>query len=143
MKKEIERLKFKRRDLAAELEKVQNLLKMQVDIDKEQAKIYQQEIDQLKAQITADNRRIAELNLIITQRNHKLVAITKQLQTMRGGNELTREALARIDQEVTKHQRVQNDDDLVSEFSVVTDESEVTPQENVMDLVVSKAQFDR
>ena len=45
MKKEIERLKFKRRDLAAELEKVQNLLKMQVDIDKEQAKIYQQEID--------------------------------------------------------------------------------------------------
>ena len=28
MKKEIERLKFKRRDLAAELEKVQNLLKM-------------------------------------------------------------------------------------------------------------------
>ena len=83
------------------------------------------------------------MNLIITQRNHKLVAITKQLQTMRGGNELTREALARIDQEVTKLQRVQNDDDMQSEFSVVTDESEVTPQENVMDLVVSKAQFDR
>ena len=62
---------------------------------------------------------------------------------MRGGNELTREALAKIDQEVTKLQRVQNDDDLQSEFSVVTDESEVTPQENVMDLVVSKAQFDR
>jgi hypothetical protein len=40
MKREIERLKVKRRDLAAELEKVQNLLKMQVDIDKEQAKIY-------------------------------------------------------------------------------------------------------
>ncbi len=41
MRREIERLKVKRRDLAAELEKVQNLLKMQVDIDKEQAKIYQ------------------------------------------------------------------------------------------------------
>lgn len=77
MKKEIERLKFKRRDLAAELEKVQNLLKMQVDIDKEQAKIYQQEIDQLKAQIASDNRRIEDLNKLITQRNHKLVAITK------------------------------------------------------------------
>lgn len=62
MKREIERLKVKRRDLAAELEKVQNLLKMQVDIDKEQAKIYQQEIDQLKAQIAADNRRVHELN---------------------------------------------------------------------------------
>ena len=97
MKKEIERLKFKRRDLAAELEKVQNLLKMQLDIDKEQAKIYQQEIDQLKAQIAADNRRINELNQLITQRNHKLVAITKQLQTMRGGSELTTAALAKID----------------------------------------------
>jgi hypothetical protein len=32
---------------------------------------------------------------------------------------------------------------LLSEFSVVTDESEVTPQENVMDLVISRAQFDR
>jgi hypothetical protein len=31
---------------------------MQVDIDKEQAKIYQQEIDQIKAQIAADNRRV-------------------------------------------------------------------------------------
>ena len=41
MKREIERLKIRRRDLAAELEKVQNLLKMQVDIDKEQARIYQ------------------------------------------------------------------------------------------------------
>jgi chromosome segregation ATPase len=66
MKREIERLKVKRRDLAAELEKVQNLLKMQVDIDKEQAKIYQQEIDQLKAQIASDNRRVNELNQLIT-----------------------------------------------------------------------------
>ena len=32
---------------------------------------------------------------------------------------------------------------MLSEFSVVTDESEVNPQENVMDLVVSRAQFDR
>jgi hypothetical protein len=31
------------------------------------------------------------------------------------------------------------DDDLVSEFSVVTDESEVAPQENVFDLVISRA----
>jgi len=38
--REIERLKLERRDLASELEKVQNLLKMQVGIDKEQAAIY-------------------------------------------------------------------------------------------------------
>ena len=31
----------------------------------------------------------------------------------------------------------------MTEFSVVTDESEIAPQENVLDLVVSKANFDR
>jgi len=35
--------------LGSELEKVQNLLKMQVNIDKETAAIFQQEIEQIKA----------------------------------------------------------------------------------------------
>ena len=78
LKKEIERLKVERRDLAAELEKVQNLLKMQVNIDKETAYIYQQEIEQIKGQIASDNRKINDLNQLINARNHKLVAITKQ-----------------------------------------------------------------
>ena len=77
LKKEIERLKVERRDLAAELEKVQNLLKMQVNIDKETAYIYQQEIEQIKGQIASDNRKINDLNQLINARNHKLVAITK------------------------------------------------------------------
>jgi thymidylate synthase len=66
LKREIERLKVERRDLAAELEKVQNLLKMQVGIDKENAHIYQQEIDQIKSQIAADNRKITELSQVVT-----------------------------------------------------------------------------
>ena len=103
MKREIEKLKLRRRDLAAELQKVQNLLKMQVDIDKEQAKIYQQEIDQIKSQIAGDTRRATELNFLINQRNQKLLAITRQLQTVKGGSVgLTGEALAKIDQEVAK-----------------------------------------
>ena len=103
MKREIEKLKLRRRDLAAELQKVQNLLKMQVDIDKEQAKIYQQEIDQIKSQIAGDTRRATELNFLINQRNQKLIAITRQLQTVKGGSVgLTSEALAKIDQEVAK-----------------------------------------
>ena len=84
------------------------------------------------------------MNFLINQRNQKLLAITRQLQTVKGGSVgLTSEALAKIDQEVAKLQRVHKDEDLLSEFSVVTDESEVTPQENVMDLVISRAQFDR
>ena len=103
MKREIEKLKLRRRDLAAELQKVQNLLKMQVDIDKEWAKIYQQEIDQIKSQIAGDTRRATELNFLINQRNQKLIAITRQLQTVKGGSVgLTSEALAKIDQEVAK-----------------------------------------
>ena len=103
MKREIEKLKLRRRDLAAELQKVQNLLKMQVDIDKEQAKIYQQEIDQIKSQIAGDTRRATELNFLINQRIQKLLAITRQLQTVKGGSVgLTSEALAKIDQEVAK-----------------------------------------
>ena len=86
LKREIERLKVERRDLAAELEKIQNLLKMQVGIDKETAYIYQQEIDQAKMQIAADNRKIGELNQLIVARNHKLIAITKQASVLQGSS---------------------------------------------------------
>jgi hypothetical protein len=48
-----------------------------VSIDKETAFIYQQEIEQLKHLIAQDNRRINDLNAVITQRNQKLIAITK------------------------------------------------------------------
>lgn len=44
LKREIERLKVERRDLASELQKVQNLLKIQVDIDKQNALLHQQDI---------------------------------------------------------------------------------------------------
>ena len=40
---------------------------------------------------------------------------------------MTSAALAKIDQEVSKLQRVHRDEDLLSEFSVVTNESELTP----------------
>jgi hypothetical protein len=68
---------LEKKSLASELEKVQNLLKVQVSIDKETAFIYQQEIEQLKHLIAQDNRRINDLNAVITQRNQKLIAITK------------------------------------------------------------------
>ena len=68
---------MEKKSLASELEKVQNLLKVQVSIDKETAFIYQQEIEQLKHLIAQDNRRINDLNAVITQRNQKLIAITK------------------------------------------------------------------
>ena len=60
--KEIERLKIERKDLATELERIQTELKMNVGVDKETAHLYTQEIEQLKSQIAADNRKINEYN---------------------------------------------------------------------------------
>jgi hypothetical protein len=56
---------------------------------------------------------------------------------------LTAEGLARIDQQLSSLQRAHRDEDLLSEFSAVTNESEISPQENVMDLLVSRANFDK
>jgi|LauGreDrversion4_2_1035121.scaffolds.fasta_scaffold771273_2 uncharacterized protein YlxW (UPF0749 family) len=60
LRREIERLKEARRDLANELERTQNLLKMQVSIDRESAEIHQQEIRQLESEIKRNNIKIAE-----------------------------------------------------------------------------------
>lgn len=141
LRREIERLKVERKDLAAELEKVQNLLKMQVSLDKETAHVYQQEVEQIKAMITNDNRKINDLSQLITAKNHKLIAITKATS---GGNvgvsSLTAEGLARMEARFPAGTAIE--EDLVSEFSAVTNESEIAPQENVMDLLISKAQLD-
>ena len=56
-----------------------------------------------------------------------MVAITKQVATMRGGHELTAESLARIDKEVMGMHRAHHEDDLMSEFSVITNETEIAP----------------
>ena len=60
LRREIERLKEGRRDLANELERTQNLLKMQVSIDRESDEIHQQEIRQLDSEIKRNNLKIAE-----------------------------------------------------------------------------------
>ena len=116
---------------------------MQVGIDKETSYIYQQEVEQIKSLITSDNRKITELNSLINARNQKLIAITKQTTNLQGPTSLTAEGLAKIDQDIMKLQRANREEDMLSEFSIITDESEVSPQENVMDLIVSRATFDR
>lgn len=51
---------------------------MQVGIDKESAAIYQEEIARIKNQIQSDNRKIQELQQLISVRNSKLLNITKE-----------------------------------------------------------------
>jgi len=75
LQREIERLKMEKRDLAAELQKTQNKLKMQVDIDKQNANMHQNEINQLNSTIVEDNKRISDYNNLINARSYKLFTI--------------------------------------------------------------------
>ena len=70
-------------------------------------------------------------------RSQKLLGVTKQAGMNKG--QLTAAGLADLDRELERLQHVQKDDDLLTEFSVVTDDSEIAPQENVLDLAVSNA----
>ena len=55
---------------------------------------------------------------------------------------LTAAGLAQIDHELKRFAE-KKDDDLMSEFSIATDESDILPQENVLDLIINTANFDK
>ncbi|CDW86689.1 protein fantom [Stylonychia lemnae] len=139
--KEIQRLKTEKSELAAELERVQKLLKMLVSVDKEHQDDNHKEINRLKSLIIGENQKINDLNLMINARSQKLLTITKQGGFTHG--QLTAAGLAQLDQELEKLRHGVKDDDVLTEFSAVTDNSEISPQENYLDLIVSKAQFDK
>ncbi len=63
--------------MANELERTQNLLKMQVSIDRESAEIHLQEIRQLESEIKRNNTKIAETNSLLVQLNNRLINYTK------------------------------------------------------------------
>ncbi len=59
------------------------------------------------------------------------------------GHALTAADLEKIDRETEKLQRINREEDLLSDFSGVTDDTEVGTMDNFFDLLVSKASFDR
>eukprot|EP00347_Sterkiella_histriomuscorum_P001912 403370193 len=141
LRKEIERLKMERRDLAAELDRVQAQLKILVSADKENQHYQTQEINMLKNRIIGNNTKINDLNQLIKARNTKLLTIAKQSGLQKSG--LTAEGLAELDRELDKLRKEQRDDEVMTEFSVVTDESEIAPQENVLDLVINTGELNK
>lgn len=95
----------------------------------------------LKNRIIGNNTKINDLTQLIKARNTKLLTMTKQTGINQG--HLTAEGLAELDRELEKLRKEQRDEDVMTEFSVVTDESEIAPQENVLDLVMNTAQLDK
>lgn len=113
--------------LASELARVQNLLKLQVDIDKENSSLQQNEVDTVRSRIKESNKRIGELTLVIQQRTQKLLSLQKSV----GPSGLTEADLEKFNQEMNRLQKestvAAQAADVMSEFSHVTDESEIGP----------------
>lgn len=66
-------------NLVNELVKTQGLLAATVDIDKQQAALYQAELNQLQYKIKAAYSNSNDLNLKITQQNKKLILLQESM----------------------------------------------------------------
>jgi len=61
-----------------------------------------------------------------------------------GSQALTAAGLASLDHDMQKSgMRMNPDDDLLTEFSVITNETDITHEENVLDLIINTASFDQ
>ena len=136
-----ERLTNAKVDLASKLARVQNLLKVQVDIDKRTQAMHQAEMDQLTGQIRQNNGRIRDLNSTLRLRIRKLTDVK------RNKTGLTIEELARhnasLRQLEDQERKLDKEDDFMGD-DVIDDgaESEIAPEENVLHLKITNAQFD-
>jgi hypothetical protein len=70
-----DRLIIEKGEAASKLNQVQNLLKLQVEIDKQNGLLLKNEIDQLKSQIDSNTCKQTQMTQRITQRNQHLLTI--------------------------------------------------------------------
>ena len=90
------------------------------------------------------NNEAGELTTRIKKRNDQLLAL-QQSSAPKG---LTAKDLERFNFEIERNKAEQKqlegrDGDAMTEFSVMTDESEIKPEENILDLRVTTASIDR
>lgn len=138
LRKETERLMIEKERLAKELMRTQEQLKAQVTLDKDSTTSARLQIQQIKAQIQHDAKSIQELNQLIQKRNGDLFKVTKAA----GSQALTAAGLAQLEQEAGK-QGFRPDADLLSDFSVISNETDIGHEENVLDLILNGATLDQ
>lgn len=107
-------------------------MKQQVDIDKENGELVEIEIKQLKEQIERDRKMQQEYQGIYDARQSQISDFKKQMP--RGDNTLTAENLAKLGVSGNFGQ----DRDAMTEFSVLTTETDILPTENFLDLRVAE-----
>jgi len=124
--KEIERLKNSKREIAAELEKCQQLLKLQSNLEEEKLSLIRSEAEQLRMQCKAYNTKIEDLALQLDEKQKENAELRKSLS---GKGFATRDL---------KFDRTM---DSISDFSEMTEETNLGHQENVLDLAMDRGEF--
>jgi hypothetical protein len=126
MVKCIERLKQDKREIAAALEKTQQLLKLQYDIERENKAYYQEEIEEIRLKNRELTIRLEESRKLADARQQEIITM-KQKGVPRGVDE----------DRLPDHDRV----DVESEFSFATLETDLKHEENVLDFAVDKGEY--
>jgi len=147
---EINRLKIEKGKLAAELEKAQTLLRIQQDINKEQSQLAENEKEQLKGQLQASSTRADQLARLADHRASRMIQMQEQqkvdqfdragrIDTNLGGVGAVGTGAAIDGPDRERIRRILHEQQ--DEFLVEDDETEIGPDENVLDLWLGEAQF--
>lgn len=131
LKDEVIRMKHENKDFAAELDKIQSLLKLQTDIERENRQFHQAERDRLKLLQQSTALKAQEMQKRVDGQQ-------KLLEGMKGKLGIGKRT-GSPDQRSRSRGR---DDDALSDFSVNSKDSEGAPEENFLDLRVIDGQLD-
>ena len=134
------KLRHENKDFAAELEKAQNLLHLQSDIEKDNTKYFEQEKQRLMIMSKSVSTKTEELARRADEKQRQLSDITRKLG---GGADVSQSqtGLPKRDELVLASTAAMDRFETQSEFSAVTNESEIKPDENVLDFVLQDAEF--
>ena len=132
LKDEIDRLRQEKSEFAAELEKAQNLLQLQTDIERENSVYFTHEEKRLKLIEKSVTMKVEELSRRADEKTRTVKDIEKKtaIDLRESAGDLARASM------------VSADIDARSEFSAATQESEIATDENILDFKVEDADFD-
>lgn len=121
----MELMKQDKKELAAALEKAQQLLKLQYDIEKDNKAYYQAEVNELNTKIKELTLRLEESRKLADQRLEEITVMKKTGYAVKG-----------------EHPAIEYDRmDVDSEFSYATLETDLKHEENILDLALDKAEY--
>jgi len=137
LKQEIRDLKKKQQELVHQLRNVEEILRNDVEMDKAQKEETEEQIEGCKTTIDKDKDMMEQHKKNFAHHALKLKDLQKQLP--KDTSLLTAANLKQLG----VGPRVSNiDEDAMTEFSVLTDESEMQFKENILDLRVSKVELE-